>query len=182
MPAGKLIFSQLTEWIHPEQFRRCVNRYDGNYKIRNFPCWDQFLAMTFAQVTYRESLADIEVCLRSRPDQLYQMGFRSAVAHSTLADANSRVTGASMPTWRKCSSPAPADCMPTNHWRGVGPNGLRLGFHDHRPVPELVSLGAFSLGPRRPSSSTPCWICAGPFPRMISISEENRPMCISWTS
>lgn len=89
MPAGKLIFSQITEWIHPEQFRRCVARYDGNYKIYNFPCWDQFLAMTFAQLTYRDSLADIEVCLRSRQDQLYRMGFRSTVAHSTLADANS---------------------------------------------------------------------------------------------
>lgn len=88
MPAGKLIFSQLTDWIHPEQFRRCVDRYGGNYKIYNFPCWDQFLAMTFAQITYRESLSDIEVCLRSRQDQLYRMGFRSTVAHSTLADAN----------------------------------------------------------------------------------------------
>ncbi len=88
MPVGKLIFSQITEWIHPEQFRRCVARYDGNYKIYNFPCWDQFLAMTFAQLTYRDSLADIEVCLRSRQDQLYRMGFRSTVAHSTLADAN----------------------------------------------------------------------------------------------
>ena len=88
MPAGKLIFSQLTEWIHPEQFRRCVARYDGNYKIYNFPCWDQFLAMSFAQITYRDSLADIEVCLRSRQDQLYRLGFRSTIAHSTLADAN----------------------------------------------------------------------------------------------
>jgi len=88
MNAGKLIFSQLTDWIHPEQFRRCVNRYGGNYKVYNFPCWDQFLAMAFAQITYRESLADIEVCLRSRPDQLYRMGFRSTVAHSTLAEAN----------------------------------------------------------------------------------------------
>lgn len=89
MRAGKTVFSQVMEWIHPEQFRRCVQRYDGNYRIRSFPCWDQFLAMSFAQVTYRESLADIEVCLRSRPDQLYHMGFRSRVAHSTLADANS---------------------------------------------------------------------------------------------
>jgi hypothetical protein len=88
MPAGKLIFSQLTEWIHPEQFRRCVARYAGNYKVYNFPCWDQFLAMTFAQLTYRDSLADIEVCLRSRQDQLYRLGFRSTVAHSTLAEAN----------------------------------------------------------------------------------------------
>jgi hypothetical protein len=88
MPAGKLIFAQLTEWIHPEQFRRCVARYGGNYKVYNFPCWDQFLAMAFAQITYRDSLADIEVCLRSRQDQLYRMGFRSTVAHSTLAAAN----------------------------------------------------------------------------------------------
>jgi len=88
MSAGKLIFSQLTDWIHPEQFRRCVNRYDGNRKVYNFPCWDQFLAMTFAQITCRDSLADIEICLRSRQDLLFRMGFRSAVAHSTLADAN----------------------------------------------------------------------------------------------
>ena len=76
------------EWIHPQQFHRCVARYDGNYKVYSFPCWDQFLAMSFAQMTYRDSLADIEVCLRSRPDQLYHMGFRSTIAHSTLADAN----------------------------------------------------------------------------------------------
>jgi hypothetical protein len=88
MPIGKLIFSQLTEGIHPEQFRRCVNRYHGNRKVHGFPCWEQFLAMAFAQVTYQESLADIELCLRSRGDQLYRMGFRSTVAHSTLADAN----------------------------------------------------------------------------------------------
>jgi hypothetical protein len=88
MHAGKAIFSQLTDWIHPEQFRRCVRRYDGDHRVHNFSCWDQFLAMTFAQLTYRDSLADIEVCLRSRHDQLYRLGFRSTVAHSTLADAN----------------------------------------------------------------------------------------------
>jgi Transposase DDE domain/Domain of unknown function (DUF4372) len=88
MRAGKTIFSQVMERIHPEQFRRCVQRYGGNERIRNFPCWEQFLAMSFAQLTYRDSLADIETCLRSRPDQLYHMGFGSRVAHSTLADAN----------------------------------------------------------------------------------------------
>ena len=76
------------EWIHGEQFRRCVNRYQGNYRVRNFACWDQFLAMAFAQITYRDSLADIEICLRSRQDQLYRLGFRSTIAHSTLAEAN----------------------------------------------------------------------------------------------
>ena len=89
MRAEKPIFSQLMAWIHGEQFRRCVNRHQGNYRVRNFTCWDQFLAMAFAQITYRDSLADIEVCLRSRPDQLYRLGFRSTIAHSTLAEANS---------------------------------------------------------------------------------------------
>jgi hypothetical protein len=89
MRAEKPIFCQVMQWIHGEQFRRCVNRYQGNYRVRNFSCWDQFLAMSFAQLTYRDSLADIEVCLRSRPDQLYRLGFRSTIAHSTLADANS---------------------------------------------------------------------------------------------
>jgi hypothetical protein len=89
MRAEKPIFCQVMDWIHGEQFRRCVNRYDGNHRIRNFSCWDQFLAMAFAQITYRDSLADIEVCLRSRHDQLYRLGFRSTIAHSTLADANS---------------------------------------------------------------------------------------------
>jgi hypothetical protein len=88
MHTEKPIFCQVMEWVHGEQFRRCVNRYEGNYRVRNFSCWDQFLAMSFAQLTYRDSLADIEICLRSRQDQLYRLGFRSAIAHSTLADAN----------------------------------------------------------------------------------------------
>ena len=89
MHSGKTVFNQVIEWVHPEQFRRCVTRYQGNYKVRNFSCWEQFLAMSFAQMTFRESLADIEICLRSRGQQLYHLGFRSLIAHSTLADANS---------------------------------------------------------------------------------------------
>lgn len=88
MHAGKLVFAQIFEGIHPEQFRRCVNRYAGNYKTSSFSCRDQFLAMAFAQITFRDSLADLETCLRSRPDQLYHLGFRSTVPHSSLADAN----------------------------------------------------------------------------------------------
>jgi hypothetical protein len=88
MHAGKTVFAQVMAWVHPEQFRRCVIRYRGDYKVLSFSCWEQFLAMAFAQITYRESLADLEVCLRSRRDQLYHLGFRSGIAHSTLADAN----------------------------------------------------------------------------------------------
>jgi hypothetical protein len=88
MHLGKTVFTQVIEWVHPEQFRRCVVRYQGNYKVSNFSCWEQFLAMGFAQMTFRESLADIEICLRSRGRQLYHLGFQSSIAHSTLADAN----------------------------------------------------------------------------------------------
>jgi len=88
MHLSRTVFTQVMEWVHPEQFRRCVARYEGNYKVSNFSCWDQFLAMGFAQMTFRESLADIEICLRSRGPQLYHLGFRSSIAHSTLADAN----------------------------------------------------------------------------------------------
>lgn len=88
MFAEKFSFAQLTDFIHREQFHRIVRRYSGNYKIKSFSCWDQFLCMAFGQLTYRDSLADIEICLRSRQTQLYHLGIRGRVSHSTLADAN----------------------------------------------------------------------------------------------
>lgn len=88
MNAGKLVFAQLVGPIHPEQFRRCVQRYRGEYKVKTFSCWDQFLCMAFGQLTFRESLRDVEVCLRSRQDQLFHLGIRSHISDSTIADAN----------------------------------------------------------------------------------------------
>jgi transposase len=88
MYAGRLVFAQLTDLIHPEQFRRCVRRYDGDYKVKTFSCWNQFVCMAFGQLTFRESLRDVETCLRSCPEQLYHLGLRGDVSHSTLADAN----------------------------------------------------------------------------------------------
>ena len=88
MLAEKYAFSQLMDFIHPQHFRRYVDHYSGSYKIKSFSCWDQFLCMAFGQLTYRESLGDIETCLRSRRDQLYHLGIRGRVSHSTLADAN----------------------------------------------------------------------------------------------
>jgi IS4 transposase len=88
MNLGKLVFSQIFDLIHPEQFRRCVRRYNGDYKLKTFSCWNQFLCMGFGQLTFRASLRDIEVCLRSRQHQLYQLGFQGPISHSTLADAN----------------------------------------------------------------------------------------------
>jgi hypothetical protein len=88
MNTEKFVFSQVTDLIHPEQFRRCVQRYRGDYKVKTFSCWNQFLCMAFGQLTYRESLHDIEICLRSRHEQLYHLGFHGPISHSTLADAN----------------------------------------------------------------------------------------------
>lgn len=88
MNSGKTIFSQLMEFMPAYEFRKCVEQYDGNYKIKSFSCWDQFLCLAFAQLTYRESLRDIEACLRVAETKLYHMGFRGQVSRNTLANAN----------------------------------------------------------------------------------------------
>ncbi|MGI0081286.1 MAG: IS4 family transposase, partial [Nitrososphaerales archaeon] len=88
MYLGRTVFSQVMDFLPLEEFRKCVARYQGNYKVQSFSCLDQFLCMAFAQLTYRESLRDIETCLRSMQTKLYHMGFRGVIARSTLADAN----------------------------------------------------------------------------------------------
>jgi hypothetical protein len=88
MNTGRTVFSQVVELLPHQEFQKCVARYGGDRYLKNFSCWDQYLAMAFAQLTYRESLRDIEACLRSISGKLYHMGFRGKVARSTLADAN----------------------------------------------------------------------------------------------
>ena len=90
MNQGRTVFSQLLGFLPDREFRRCVARYGGDARPRGFSCWDQYLSMAFAQLTYREGLRDIEACLRSLGGKLYHMGFHSRVARSTLADANDR--------------------------------------------------------------------------------------------
>jgi len=90
MYSGKLVFAQLTSYLPIKAFRRCVKKYRGDHKVKSFSCWDQFLCMAFAQLTYRESLRDIESCLRSLRNKLYHMGMRCKVSRSTLADANEK--------------------------------------------------------------------------------------------
>jgi hypothetical protein len=88
MDTGKTIFAQLMDFLPVYEFHKCVQRYNGYYKVKHFSCWNQFLCMAFAQLTYRESLRDIEACLRSAQRKLYHMGFRSNVSRNTLAHAN----------------------------------------------------------------------------------------------
>ncbi len=88
MNAGQTVFSQLVEHLPIHEFRQCVRRYGGHRRIHTFSCWDQFLCLAFAQLTFRESLRDIVTCLRSLGTKLYHAGIRGKVARSTLADAN----------------------------------------------------------------------------------------------
>jgi hypothetical protein len=88
MFTGELIFAQLCAFLPKREFARCVTRYQGNRRVRRFRCWDQFLVMAFAQLTFRESLRDIETCLRAMPQKLYHAGIKGSVARSTLAEAN----------------------------------------------------------------------------------------------
>jgi hypothetical protein len=85
---GRTVFAQLISFLSHNEFNRCVARYDGNKSVRSFSCWDQLLTMAFAQLTYRESLRDIEVCLRAQRGKLYHSGLAGPVRRSTLADAN----------------------------------------------------------------------------------------------
>lgn len=87
MNSGHYVLSQLLDFIHREQFHRCVHRHGGDYKVKHFSCWQQFVCLVFAQLTWRESLRDIEACLNARADQLYHLGLRAPVCRSTLADA-----------------------------------------------------------------------------------------------
>ena len=90
MNIGKTVFSQIMDFLPIHEFRKCVKRYRGNYKIKYFSCLDQFFCMAFAQLTFRESLRDIEICLRSVGKKIYHMGIRGKVSRSTLADANEK--------------------------------------------------------------------------------------------
>jgi hypothetical protein len=90
MYEGRTVFSQALDFLPRKQFRKCVARYDGNYRTRSFSCYEQFLCMIFAQLTYRDSLRDTVQCLRALHKKLHHVGIQSKVSRSTLADANEK--------------------------------------------------------------------------------------------
>ena len=90
MNSGRTVFSQLIDHLPIHEFRKCVARYRGNHRARTFSCWDQFLCLAFAQLTYRESLRDIVACLNALKERLYHMGIRGRIARTTFSDANDR--------------------------------------------------------------------------------------------
>lgn len=88
MNKGKYVLTQLIDLIHHEEFMRCVDRYQGNYRVRSFTCWHQFICLCFGQLTHRDSLRDIVVCLEAHQSKLYHLGISNGVSRSTLAEAN----------------------------------------------------------------------------------------------
>ena len=103
MYAGKLVFSQVMDHLPWHTFQRCVRRYDGNHKVKSFQCSDQYRSMAFAQLTYRESLRDIETCLRAQASKLYHMGIVASRATPWPTPIRPG-TGASTPIWLSVSS------------------------------------------------------------------------------
>ena len=151
MFSGQFVLSQLLDCIHPQHFHRCVQRYDGDYKIKHFSCWQQFVCLVFAQLTWRESLRDIEACLNARVAQLYHLGLRAPVKRSTLADALAsrdwRIFaegGAALDRSRASTLHAPTTGS------GSEANHLCAGRQHHRSVPVGLSLGALRCASLRP--------------------------------
>lgn len=90
MNKGKYVFAQLMELIHPQEFDRCVAKYNGNLRVRQLSCWHQFLSLSFGQLTHRESLTDLVNCLQAHQSKLYHLGLTKAISRSTLADASEK--------------------------------------------------------------------------------------------
>ena len=90
MNAGKTVLAQIMDFVSRYEFNKCVDKYNGNYKVKTFSCWEQLIVMSFAQLTYRDSLRDIEACLQAISNKLYHCGVKSKVAKSTLANANEK--------------------------------------------------------------------------------------------
>ena len=146
MNTGKTLFAQLMDFLPWSTFDRIVARYDGNRAVRTLPCAAQYQVMAFAQITYRESLRDIEASLSAQSAKLYHMGFRGPVHRSTLADANETRD------WRICPAtdcPGQAAVCRRQPGRGAHQQRLCAGLDHHRSVPLGVPVGAFPLDQSR---------------------------------
>src|SRR5207342_3012470 len=131
MHTGKLVFAQLMDHLPLTSLRRCVARYGGHHKVQHFSCLDQYLSMAFAQLTFRESLRDIEACLRAQSSKLYHLGIRLVVARNTLANANA------VRDWRIYADFAQSL---------IARNRLRTRHYDYRSVSVGISVGGVPHG------------------------------------
>ena len=170
MNTGKTLFAQLMDFLPWTTFTRIVDRYGGDHRVRTLSCAEQYRSMAFAQLTYRESLRDIETCLSVHASKLYHMGFRQPVRRSTLADANERRD------WRIHAALAQrlitqARTLYVDEELGFGPDQYRLrpGLDDHRSVPVGLSVGALPHHQGGGEDAHACSTCGATF-RVLSTS------------
>src|SRR3990167_8518306 len=181
MNTGKTVFAQLMEHLPLHEFRKCTNRYKGNYKIKTFSCLDQFLVMAFAQLSYRESLRDIEACLRAMSNKLYHMGIRGGISRNNLAHANETRD------WRIWADFAQVLVHTARHLYADDPFGVELDQNVYAFDSTTIDLcllffpGRDSENTRPPSSSTRFWICAARSLRLSRLPREKSTMSMSWT-
>ena len=168
MNTGRTIFSQLTDFVPLPEFRRCVERDQGDYKVQRFSSLDQFLCLAFAQLTYRESLRDIEACLRVQQSKLYHMGFRGRVSRATLAYANEHRD------WRIFADFAQGLIRTARELYRHEPLGIDFSntvyAFDSTTIDLCLALFPWAQfrATRAPSSCIRCSICAAAFPSMCT--------------
>ena len=173
MPPGRTVFAQLMDHVSRYEFQKCVARYDGEHKTSRFSWWDQFLCLAFAQLTYRESLRDIEACLRAVQPKLYHVGLRARVARSTLADANETRD------WRIDADFAQGLIRTARTLYVDDPLAVDLANTVYALDATIIDLclsvfpGRAIDGVTRPSSSTRSSICAARSPRSCRLPKEN---------
>ena len=159
----------MISFLPDREFRRCVARYGGDARLRGFSCWDQYLSMAFAQLTYRDGLRDIEACLRSLGGKLYHMGFRGRVARSTLADANDAHD------WRIYADFAEVLIRMARPLYASDPIGVELDQSlyalDSTTIDRVFHCfpGPSFASARPPSRCTRCATCTATFPRLSAL-------------
>ena len=163
MHSGRFVFSQVMDHLPMKTFRSCVQRYEGNRHVQSFTCLDQLLCMAFAQLTFRESLRDIEACLRTHEDKLYHMGIRGGMSRNTLANANRRRD------WRIYAELAQAMIRIARPLYADEDLGLELDNTVYALDASTIDRacrsfrGRCSAPPNPPSSCTRCWTCGATF-------------------
>ena len=168
MNTGRTVFAQLMDFLPLQEFRRCVERYQGDYKVQSFSCLDQFFCLAFAQLTYRESLRDIEACLRAQQPKLYHMGFRGRVSRNNRRMPMSTATGESLPTSAKFLLASLAISISRNlllcSWQKLSMPWI--------PPPLIYvchcSHGLSSGVTKAQSNCTPCSACGAAFPPVFT--------------
>ena len=171
MNLGKLVFAQVTQHLPLTTFRRCVARYGGEHKVKSFSCLDQYLCMAFAQLTYRESLRDIEACLRAQESKLYHLGIQGRVSRSTLADANE------VRDWRIYADFAQSLIRIARRWYADEPFGVDLKETVYALDASTIDLclSVFSWAPFRSAKAAiklhTLWDLRGNIPSFLHISD-----------